>query len=147
MSSHTEAGYNKTIPKDQGTLVGNWNEERSMREFTGVGRTIMREHIPKRCGNTEVPIVNDKKFDNTYDRIYGKRTYTQLNTEAQIIGAGKNPANDLPKLGRKTLRAEEEIMQQVKDQMDASDRVEDLKREQRHFDTTMCSDYVQKDMQ
>ena len=38
MSSHTEAGYNKFTKTAQGTLVGNWNEERSMREFTGVGR-------------------------------------------------------------------------------------------------------------
>ena len=38
MSSHIEAGYNKFTKKTQGTLVGNWNEERSLREFTGVGR-------------------------------------------------------------------------------------------------------------
>ena len=38
MSSHTEAGYNKYTKRAQGVLVGNWNEERSLREFTGVGR-------------------------------------------------------------------------------------------------------------
>lgn len=38
MSSHTEAGYNKFTGEKQGILVGNWNEERSLREFTGVGR-------------------------------------------------------------------------------------------------------------
>jgi len=39
MSSHTEAGYNKFL-KDggQGTLVGNWNEERTIRACTGEGR-------------------------------------------------------------------------------------------------------------
>ena len=38
MSSHTEAGYNKFSKTGNGTLVGNWNEEKQMREFTGVGR-------------------------------------------------------------------------------------------------------------
>lgn len=38
MSSHTEANYNKFNNAGKGTLVGNWNEERSLREFNGVGR-------------------------------------------------------------------------------------------------------------
>jgi len=38
MSSHTEAGFNKFTARGQGILVGNWNEERTLREFTGVGR-------------------------------------------------------------------------------------------------------------
>jgi hypothetical protein len=39
MSSHIEAGFNKFSKKGgAGTLVGNWNEERSLREFTGIGR-------------------------------------------------------------------------------------------------------------
>jgi hypothetical protein len=36
-----------------------------MREFTGVGRTIIREHIPKRHLDFENPIKTDKVFDNT----------------------------------------------------------------------------------
>ena len=38
MSSHTEANYNKFTNVGKGTLVGNWPEERAIREFTGVGR-------------------------------------------------------------------------------------------------------------
>lgn len=38
MSSHTEAAYNKFTTQGRGTLIGNWAEERSLREFTGVGR-------------------------------------------------------------------------------------------------------------
>jgi hypothetical protein len=38
MSSHTEAAFNKYTAQGKGTLVGNWAEERSLREFTGVGR-------------------------------------------------------------------------------------------------------------
>jgi hypothetical protein len=38
MSSTIEAGYNKFTKSGKGTLVGNWAEERALREFTGVGR-------------------------------------------------------------------------------------------------------------
>lgn len=35
-------------------------------------RTILREHIPKRWGNLEEPIKNDKVFDDTKPRINGQ---------------------------------------------------------------------------
>ena len=38
MSSHTEANYNKFTNQGKGVLVGNWAEERALREFTNVGR-------------------------------------------------------------------------------------------------------------
>ena len=64
----SEGIYNKKLDEGKGTLVGNWQEERALREFTGVGRwayfkilntfsvfifdcviirTITKEHIPK----------------------------------------------------------------------------------------------------
>jgi hypothetical protein len=59
-------------------------------------RTIVREHIPKKCGNLEDPIKTDKVFDSTSNRIYGERKHDGIGTEAKLIGAGYNPANDLP---------------------------------------------------
>ncbi len=35
-----EGIYNKGLHRGKGTLVGNWYEERSLREFTGVGRYL-----------------------------------------------------------------------------------------------------------
>lgn len=37
-----EGIYNKGLNQGKGTLIGNWYEERSMREFTGVGRYEIR---------------------------------------------------------------------------------------------------------
>ena len=36
-------------------------------------RTIMKEHIPKRHLDFENPILTDKVFDNTSNRIYGEK--------------------------------------------------------------------------
>jgi len=56
-----------------GTLIGNWQEERDLRDFTGVGRSVIREHIPKKHLDFENPInTTGKRFDNTVDRIYGE---------------------------------------------------------------------------
>ena len=96
-----EGIYNKGLSRGKGTLMGNWYEERSLRDFTGVGRTIIREHIPKRHLNFEEPIITDKKFDNTHDRIYGERKDQLMYTENFYYGKSKNPADSLPMVGRK----------------------------------------------
>jgi len=36
--------------RGSGTLMGNWEAERSLHEFTGIYRTKPAEHIPKRGG-------------------------------------------------------------------------------------------------
>lgn len=67
-----------------------------MREFTGVGRTIIREHIPKKHLDFENPIKTDKVFDNTHERIYGERMVVPMITESYYIGKSVNPADYLP---------------------------------------------------
>ena len=96
-----EGIYNKGLDKGKGTLVGNWYEERSLRDFTGVGRCITKEHIPKRHLNFEEPIKTDKQFDNTHDRIHGIRNDELMYTENFYYGKSTNPADSLPKVGRK----------------------------------------------
>jgi hypothetical protein len=73
-------------------------------------RTIVREHIPKRCGNLEEPISTTKKFDNTVSRIYGETvSEASFSTEYGHIGAGKNAADQIAKVGKKTQLAEAEV--------------------------------------
>ena len=95
------------IPK--GTLIGNWYEERALRTFTGVGRTIVKEHIPKRHLNFEEPILTTKRFDNTHDRIHGNRQDELMYSENYHYGKGYNKADSLPKVGLKHKRFEEEM--------------------------------------
>ncbi len=94
----------------KGTLIGNWYEERALRTFTGVGRTIVREHIPKRHLNFEEPIQTTKKFDTTHDRIYGEKRDQLMYSENFYYGKGVNPADSLPKVGLKTKKLEQEML-------------------------------------
>ena len=77
----------------------------------------MREHIPKKHLNFEEPIKTDKKFDNTHDRIYGQRKDELMYTENFYYGKSENPADKLPRVGRKTQNLEKEIYEQVQAEM------------------------------
>ena len=71
----------------------------------------MKEHIPKRHLDFENAIATDKVFDNTSGRIYGDRNQpAPFVSEMQgQIGKSYNPADNLPKVGRKTQQSEQEV--------------------------------------
>ena len=111
MARHVEAGYNKFTANGKGTLVGNWAEERTLRDFTGVGRyvkhtyltyyrAVMQKHVPKKHLDFETPIVNPNVQD-TKGRIFGEMKAHEMTTETRAIGTGKNPADAFPKIGLK----------------------------------------------
>lgn len=74
-------------------------------------RTIVKEHIPKRHLDFENAITTDKVFDNTSNRIYGERNQpAPFVSEMQgQIGKSYNPADNLPKVGKKTQQSEHEV--------------------------------------
>ena len=69
----------------------------------------MKEHIPKRHLDFENPINTKKQFDNTTNRIYGEIQSSATNPSSGVWGTGVNPANDMPKIGRKAKMLEKEI--------------------------------------
>ncbi len=77
----------------------------------------MKEHISKRHLDFENPINTTKQFDNTVHRIYGEIVSTATNPTSQVWGTGKNPADDFPRVGRKTQLLEKQIEQQVLEEL------------------------------
>ncbi len=128
------------IPK--GTLIGNWQEERALRTFTGVGRTIVREHIPKKHLQFEEPIHVTKKFDTTHDRIHGYRTDEPLYSQNYHYGRGHNKADELPKVGLKSKRLEEEMYQIIAGELKEREEEQERVRQQRRFETTTNSTHA-----
>lgn len=53
----------------------------------------MKDHIPKKHLDFENPIVTDKKFDNTHDRIHGERRDELMYSENYFYGKAKNAAD------------------------------------------------------
>lgn len=137
--------YNTKLQDGKGTLIGNWYEERSLRDFTGVGRTIVKEHIPKRHLDFENPITG-KTFDNTYDRINGVTRPEAMITENREYGTAKNAADYLPMVGRKTQNFEREIQRKVAQEMQERLAQEEALRQERYFDTTNKEVFVNQDL-
>jgi hypothetical protein len=102
--------FNKTN-LGRGTLIGNWQEENTLREHTGHGRTITKEHISKKHGDLENPILHDKVFDNTKNRINGKTEDLIINSTNSEYGKARNPALERPTVGSRTMMTEEMIQQ------------------------------------
>jgi hypothetical protein len=75
-----------------GTLIGNWSEERAIREATGEGRSIPQRHIP-RAGLltdwTKVPDAGPRKQDDTFERTCGKDFNLKNVPQSKAIGAGE----------------------------------------------------------
>jgi hypothetical protein len=62
----------------------------------------MREHIPKRHLDFDNANITDKVFDNTNARIYGGKWNTNMYPTSSDWGTGRNPANEIPRVGLKT---------------------------------------------
>ena len=75
-------------------------------------RNIMMQHCPKKHLDFENPISNPNKVD-TFGRILGEKLFNETTTEGGRIGAGKNPSDDLPKIGRKKKDLEAEVSKKM----------------------------------
>lgn len=108
-------------------------------------RTIVREHIPKRHLDFENPI-QCKTFDDTNQRIYGKRTEAEFVATSTAWGTGKNAAHQIPRVGLKSKNFEAQIMQQVQEELQAKAEAEEQARQRRTFQTWNRSEFTEKDI-
>jgi hypothetical protein len=132
-----ESAFNKYSKKGgNGTLVGNWQEERELRDFTGEGRTITKEHIPKKHHDFDNPIHTDKVFDNTANRIYGESRPEIMTTNNTEYGTAKHSTAGITRIGRKTDMMEREIANAVAKEMQERRDAIAAKQQERYFDTT-----------
>ena len=159
--------FNKFGGKTHGTLIGNWQEERELKDFTGTSRTIPKEHIPKRHLDFEPKPVMEPmdisrsnglqasteyttqrpiyKGDKTHDRIHGAKVDAEMKSENYHYGRGKNKADLLPTKGKKTLQMEREIEAEVLRELKAKEDQEEMMRNMRYFDPTTKTTYVKQD--
>lgn len=138
--------FNKSTYNGNGTLIGNWQEERDLRSFTGQGRTIPKEHIPKKHGDLENPITHNKVFDNTKSRINGKTEDQLMDTWNYQYGKGQNPADSIPTKGLRTKDLERQIYEEVLQEQREKEEHEERMRQMRYFDTTTGTTHTPQDM-
>lgn len=90
----SDDAYNKNLTDGTraGTLVGNWFEERVIRDATGEGRSVPQRHIPRSgllTDWTAVPSCGPRKQDNTFERTCGAKYNLKMMPTSKVIGAGE----------------------------------------------------------
>jgi len=159
----SDDAYNKflTDPGRGGTLVGNWFEERSIREATGEGRSIPQRHIP-RAGLlvdwTKVPDGGSRKQDNTFERTYGAKFNLKEVPQSKVIGAGEQDiTGEVPiapvvqaegriaRVGARELASRVARRDAAELEMKAEEAERERKANERSFDTTSGCEFPKPD--
>lgn len=159
----SDDAYNKYLTESgrSGTLIGNWFEERVIREATGEGRSVPQRHIPRSgllTDWTSVPSCGPRKQDNTFERTYGSKFNLKDVPLSKIIGAGEEDitgetplAPMLQAQGRIARVGPREIACQASRREVAEALVQEeeaeleQKRQERSFDTTYGGHYQKPD--
>jgi len=111
-----------------------------------VYRTVPREHIAKKHLDFENPIQTDKVFDNTSNRVYGESRPEIMATNNLEYGTGKNSADGIATIGRKTKNIEKEIAMKVAQEMAEKEARFEAKQKERYFDTTNGDTHTTQDL-
>jgi hypothetical protein len=124
--------YNKHAKGGHGTLVGNWHEEKALRELTGHGRSQPTEHIPKSDGEP----LKQRDTGATVTRIHGELWEDMLAATNHEYGTCFNKASTLRKVGRREEMLQQEIEAQVQQEFLTTQMQRDEEAKRRAFDTT-----------
>lgn len=159
----SDDAYNKylTDPGRGGTLIGNWFEERSIREATGEGRTVPQRHIPRSgllTDWTKVPDAGPRKQDNTFERTYGPKFNLKAVPLSKVIGAGEedvtgeNPIapivqaeGRIARVGARELACRVARREAAEKELQAEERERERKANERSFDTTAGCEFPKPD--
>ena len=136
--------YNKFTKQTQGTLVGNWQEERELRELTGFGRNYPISHVPRHEGEPEFT----RNRDGTDKRIHGTdHPIDNLNSYNSEYGRSANPADNLARQGKREQLLASKLQEEVYKELQQNIEEEKKLKETRFFETTNRSTFDWKEGQ
>jgi len=146
---YSDDAFNKQIGKSdaQGTLIGNWFEERCLREAVGEGRSVPQRHIP-RSGLlqdfSKTPQNGPRKGDNTFERCSGpKVNYSVHEPSSRVIG--KHDQEKINHVGPRRQAMTQQWQEVAENEVQDEEEVDNRKYEVRHFDTTHGVTYTKPD--
>jgi len=150
-SSYNTDAYNKTIQTAHGTLMSNWQEERVLREETGVGRTLGNAHINKvhddlfRKPVDELGTVYEQNKSQvpTFDRVFGRKHEPNFVSECKDKFAKKNTYKE-PAHGKRYELLEKQFLNSIVQEAEATMKDTDDHQSQRFMSTTYANEFVQK---
>mmetsp|Transcript_70604 Transcript_70604/g.113814 ORF Transcript_70604/g.113814 Transcript_70604/m.113814 type:complete len:451 (-) Transcript_70604:96-1448(-) len=136
----SDDAYNKELRPGEGpgTLIGNWCEERVLRESSGEGRTVPQRHL-QRSGLlkdwTKVPTIAMKK-DDTFDRVYGPKAPYVTETASKTIGKHDESVPNLMRSGPLAKTLERARHESAEAEVQGEEAIRAEMESRRHFETT-----------
>jgi hypothetical protein len=152
-SSYSTDSYNKTVHTNQGTLMSNWQEERVLREDTGVGRTLGNAHINKKhddlfrkpVGELETVYEQNKTQVPTFDRVFGRKHDPIYTSENRDKYAKKNLYAE-PTHGKKYELLEKQFLRSIGQELQEANKAAEDSHNQRYLNTTYENEFVKKNV-
>jgi len=151
----SDDAYNKNINEmgdTGGTLIGNWFEERVLRDACGEGRSVPQRHL-RRSGLlqdfTKMPSGGPRKMDNTFDRMYGPKQNVKHVPFSKQIGGGEDDifgdrpiaetlqaAGRIPRQGAKEITSRQARLEAAEEAVQEEEAIVDKLANERYFETT-----------
>lgn len=162
----SDDAYNKSVmtvcPGAAGTLIGNWSEERVLRDSCGEGRSVPQRHMPRSgllTDWTKVPSCGPRKQDNTFERVYGPKAHVKHVPFSKQIGGGEDDifgdtpvaatlqaAGRIPHTGQKELAARKARLEAAEEAVQAEEDIIEARAQERYFETTTALHFNKPDM-
>jgi len=144
--------FNKTTRNAQGTLIQNWQEERILRDETGVGRTLSKAHVAKnhedlfRKPVEELQEVYDHapREDETFGRVFGRKQDPNYVSEHRDKYSKKTYIQD--PVGKKLTLIEQEYLNQISQELNEKNKNTEDYHNQRYLNTTYENEYAKKNV-
>ncbi|KAL4442819.1 hypothetical protein ABPG74_010708 [Tetrahymena malaccensis] len=151
LNQTTLESYNKQLQKGQGTLIGNWWEERELRDVTGIGRSAhnyakLKSTISQTGAQSlykESPQI--ESVNDTNERTMGKKFNHIPNTTNSEYGKGFNKADQLPRTGPVHLRTQQQMINHIKQELNEIEQQKEIQRNVRYFQTTTQTEFGAKE--
>jgi len=140
MAQFSDDAYNTVMkPGDSaGTLIGNWFEERVLRDSSGEGRTVPQRHLP-RSGLlkdwTKVPAV-PRKGDDTFDRVYGPNSSVPVAPASWTIGQTDASVPTHARVGPLSGSMAAAQLDAAEQEVQEEEAIVDSVNHERHFETS-----------
>lgn len=145
----SDDAYNKQVGQStgQGTLIGNWFEERCLRESVGEGRSVPQRHI-RRSGLlqdfSKVPEGGARKMDNTFERCTGpKVAHTEHEPSSRVIG--DHDQETVNHVGPQQQTLKQQWHEAAETEVQGEEEVVEAMSQVRHFQTTHNQTYSKPD--
>jgi len=145
--------YNKSTRSGHGTLEGNWNEERTLRNETGIARTQSRGHVSKKHEDLflkpghELGHVyeQDAGNDETFGRVFGRKYEPNYESDYRYKYTNKKNYGE-PTTGKRFDNLQQQHLDEIQKELETKSKNTVDTNNERYLNSTYGNEFAQKNV-